>query len=205
MAAAFIESRIPDANAKRAAKRFLVVSLNTFACPHCGERLQLGGGFGGRSIKCPKCANTIVVPHEGDQPAAISSGNSGVQKTIDCPACGLPNAENNYRCTNCGAEIHVVPMAVPVVPIDDQLAIFIPYRNAQAVWAYYLGVFARIPCFGLFLGIAAIILGIKGASNARKHPEAKGGIHAWVGIILGSFVLLGHLAVIAAILISQSR
>jgi DNA-directed RNA polymerase subunit RPC12/RpoP len=182
-----------------------VADLNSFGCPQCGERLQLGGGFGGRSIKCPKCANTIVVPQEGDEPAAISPGNSSAQKTIDCPACRLPNAENNYRCTNCGAELHVAPMAVPAIPIDDQLAIFIPYRNAPALWAYYLGVFALIPCFGFFLGIAAIILGIKGASNARKHPEAKGGVHSWVGIILGSLVVLGHLAVIAAIAIAQSR
>ena len=35
------------------------------------------------------------------------------------------------------------------------------------------------------LGIIPIIFGFKGLSYAKKNPEAKGAIHAWVGILLG--------------------
>jgi hypothetical protein len=47
----------------------------------------------------------------------------------------------------------------------------------------------------MFLGIAAFILGLMGLKEARRHPEAKGKVHAWVGIICGGiFGLLWLLA-----------
>src|SRR5690349_5342595 len=38
----------------------------------------------------------------------------------------------------------------------------IPYRNPRALTGYYLGVFSLIPCVSLFLGPAALILGLLG-------------------------------------------
>ena len=70
----------------------------------------------------------------------------------------------------------------------------IPYKNGPAVMAYYAGVFSLIPCIGFISGIAAIVLGVMGAKNARKHLEVQGSYHAWAGIILGSLVVLAHLS-----------
>lgn len=58
-------------------------------------------------------------------------------------------------------------------------------KNTKAVISYYLGVFSLLPLVGIVLGIAAIVLGIQGLRVAKHHPEAKGKIHAWVGIIVG--------------------
>ena len=58
--------------------------------------------------------------------------------------------------------------------------------------AYYLGVFGLIPCLGIPLAIAAIVFGIMGRSYVKQHPEAKGGTHAWAGIILGSLEVMGN-------------
>ena len=70
----------------------------------------------------------------------------------------------------------------------------IPYRNVPALIAYYLGIFSLIPCVGLPLGIAALILGIIGLKRAGQNPQAKGKVHAWIGIILGGLCALGNIA-----------
>ncbi len=72
----------------------------------------------------------------------------------------------------------------------------IPYKNGKALASYYVGVLSLIPCLGLILGPIAIILGFMGMSHAKKHPKARGTAHAIVGIVLGTLVLLGHLAAI---------
>ena len=87
----------------------------------------------------------------------------------------------------------------PVVQTDDTLAALIPYKNAAALTAYYLAVFSLVPCFGFFLGIAAVIFGIVGLRRARTHPEAKGKVHAHIGIWLGGFMVLAHLVAIGLI------
>lgn len=69
---------------------------------------------------------------------------------------------------------------------DDFLSRIIPYRNQPALIGYYLSVFGLIPCLGLPLAPAAIPLGIVGLKRARREAEARGKIHAWVAIILGS-------------------
>ncbi len=61
----------------------------------------------------------------------------------------------------------------------------IPYKNPSALMAYYFGIFSIIPGLGLFLGVAAFILGIKGLSYAKKYPKVRGQVHAWIGIIAG--------------------
>jgi hypothetical protein len=70
----------------------------------------------------------------------------------------------------------------------------IPFRNGMALMAYYFGVFGLIGCVlggvGGVVGIAPIILGILGLMKASKDPEARGRVHAWVGIGLGAFEVL---------------
>jgi hypothetical protein len=81
---------------------------------------------------------------------------------------------------------------------DDVVATIIPYRNAPALIAYYLGIFSLIACIpfvgfiGLGMSIAAFICGINGLRRAAQHPEAHGRVHAWIGIICGGiFTVFG--------------
>lgn len=78
----------------------------------------------------------------------------------------------------------------------DAVESLIPYKNPQGLMAYYAGVFALIPCVGLILGPAAFILGILGVRYANKYPTAGGKGHAIAGIVLGTLVVLGHLAAV---------
>jgi hypothetical protein len=90
---------------------------------------------------------------------------------------------------------------------DGGVGVVIPYRNGMALTAYYLGVFGLISCFlGLgFLGIVPFILGILGLLNARKDPEARGSVHAWVGILLGALEMLTGCALIGFIAYTGMR
>ncbi len=72
----------------------------------------------------------------------------------------------------------------------------IPYKNPQALTAYYLGIFALIPVIGFFLGIASVVLGILGLRYRKANPQVRGSVHAWIGIILGAVVVIGHLALV---------
>ncbi len=110
---------------------------------------------------------------------------------IFCYRCGQKNEENNFRCTRCGTELH--DQLRPVASSDTTLGGLIPYKNAPALWAYYLSIFALIPVLGIPAGIAAVILGVQGLQLVKRSPEVRGTAHAWTGIILGTLCASGYL------------
>ena len=75
-------------------------------------------------------------------------------------------------------------------PEGDSTGGVIPYKNPKALLAYYLGIFSVIPCLGIFLGVAAFVLGIQGLKYRNEHPETKGSVHAWIGIAVGGTMAL---------------
>lgn len=118
-----------------------------------------------------------------------------------CQKCGAPNPNGLPQCAHCGQSL-IAPWppppggasppgyGYPPPAPDNTLGGLIPYKNSAALTAYYLGVFSIIPCLGIPMGIAALVLGLRGLAYAKAHPEAKGKTHAWVGIIAGSFFAL---------------
>jgi hypothetical protein len=79
----------------------------------------------------------------------------------------------------------------------------IPFKNVRALVAYYLGVFSVIPPVGALLGIPALVLGISGLRFRRRNPDAGGGVHAWIGIVLGGLFGFGYLALIAVVVVTS--
>ncbi len=84
-----------------------------------------------------------------------------------------------------------IPPPIPQ-PEGDATGGLIPYKNAAALMAYYLGVFSVIPFFPI--GLAALALGIIGLRDRRRNPVIKGAVHAWIGIIVGGALGLLWLA-----------
>lgn len=82
------------------------------------------------------------------------------------------------------------PAAAAPVPQGDSTGGIIPYKNAPALIAYYLAVFSLIPCLGLPLGIAAVVLGIMGLQKRKANPAISGTAHSWIGILLGGTMAL---------------
>jgi len=83
----------------------------------------------------------------------------------------------------------------------DSTGGIIPYKNLNALLAYYFGVFSLIPGIGLFLAIAALWLGIIGLRFAKENPAVKGKVHAWIGIVCGGFWILVYAALVIFILL----
>jgi len=100
-----------------------------------------------------------------------------------CTKCGALNNDNDLKCVKCGEILN--PPEKPKITIEDDNTIggLIPYKNKFALLAYYVSYLALF--LGLVAGIAAVFFGVKGLIFANKHPEFKGKIHAWAGIIMG--------------------
>jgi len=118
-----------------------------------------------------------------------------------CPKCGMQNDDNAFKCMSCDQILHPIQQTTIIKTSDSALGGLIPYKNSYALIAYYLGIFSIIPLFGIFLGITAFILGLKGLQFAKKNPEAKGKAHAWVGILVGGFFGFGYLVAILILVI----
>src|SRR5689334_10032066 len=117
-----------------------------------------------------------------------------------CPGCGSEVASIALACPRCGqAGPAPGPPPLPTRPVPAG-EYFFP-RNGPALAAYYLGVFSLLPAVGIVLGILAIVFGVKGVRLERAHPEARGGMHARVGLVLGAVFGLGQVVVLGLILL----
>jgi len=125
----------------------------------------------------------------------MQSQKSGEGAVIFCTKCGDRNQENNFKCSRCGIPLHASPRNNHIVS-DGSMGL-IPVKNSSALIGYYLGVFALIPFLGIPLGIAAVILGVKGLNFAKLNPDAKGIGHAWTAILLGGLSAVGYTLLIA--------
>jgi hypothetical protein len=95
--------------------------------------------------------------------------------------------------------------AAPPAEEGDATGGVIPYKNPQALIAYYLGLFSLFPLIGFFLGIAAFVLGILGLRARAKNPAIKGSIHAWIGIIMGGMMTLVWAGCFLTIIVAMVR
>ena len=71
----------------------------------------------------------------------------------------------------------------------------IPLTNPPALIGYYCAVFGLIPCLGLPLSVAAVVLGFVGRSKHVRDPRVGGVAHAWVALILGGIELLVYILI----------
>ena len=133
-----------------------------------------------------------------------------------CARCGAPNEAGLAQCPHCGQSLLVAawpppgsypqPQGYPPQPAASGLEAMIPTRNPSALTAYYLGIFSIIPCFAIPMGIAAVVLGLRGLKLFREHPEVRGRTHAWVGIIAGGlFALINLVGIGFAVIASLAR
>ena len=78
------------------------------------------------------------------------------------------------------------PFRPPQNAVGDHTGGIIPYKNPNALIAYYTGLFLSPCCIvGLPLGVVPLVFGILGLRDRNRNPIIKGSIHAWIGIVLG--------------------
>lgn len=119
-----------------------------------------------------------------------------------CLTCGVEVAEGKQYCEKCAAFVSGTPQSpAPTSPSSDAVSKLIPYKNVPALIGYYFGVFSLIPCVGFLLAWVAIALGVWGLAKANSNPNAHGKVHAWVAILLGALVIVGHIATFVMLLL----
>jgi hypothetical protein len=168
-----------------------------FYCPRCNKNVAINPPQAGQQLICPICSVALTAG-AAETPQATSAAPA---EFIYCRKCGQQNKENNFKCARCGFVLHGQTQPQYIVVEDGTVGGLIPYKNPKSLWAYYLGLFSLIPCFGIILGIAALILGIGALRYANLHPEARGKIHAWVGIIMGTLCAAVYTLILALIII----
>jgi len=95
-----------------------------------------------------------------------------------------------------------VPSPPPTTAAEgDSTGGLIPYKNPNALIAYYTGIFLSPFCF-VGLGIVPLVFGILGLRDRKKNPVIKGSVHAWIGIVLGSLSLLFTGGIVVLVIIS---
>lgn len=151
---------------------------------------------------------TFAKPAAGAQPRP---------KIIYCCQCGEVNPFNAMTCFKCGSLLHEpVRMTNPFPRGQAQVSggsqastnPLFPEKNPKALVAYYLGVFCilQLFCMGLpILSIPAVVFGILGLQHQKKYPEAKGGNHALVGVIVGGLMTIISLFVLFGVIIASAH
>lgn len=77
----------------------------------------------------------------------------------------------------------------------------IPTGNKPALIAYYAAILSLIPLAGIAFGVVAVACGIRGVRLERRHPEVRGGLHAWFGILVGGLFGLVWLVGLAFVVV----
>jgi hypothetical protein len=128
---------------------------------------------------------------------------------IRCANCSCENSDISARCQKCGAAL-VNPFQSPTEIVqatavggDEGVATVIPYRNASALIAYYLGLFSCFPALGFPLAIVALVLGVRGLKAVRANPSVHGTAHAWIGLFCGGIGFLMNLMIISVIVLAM--
>jgi hypothetical protein len=97
------------------------------------------------------------------------------------------------------------PARVSEQPTNSTMEKLIPAKNSFALFGYYCGVFALVPCFSPILGPTALVLGCLGLKAIKRDPVLPGKAHALVAIVLGSLATVAMLALLVLILIEASQ
>lgn len=166
--------------------------MKEFKCLDCQNYFNVDDGKDKPEVICPNCKSNNSEP---------TSSATTPKEVIFCTKCGKENLFNLYKCEACATLLHGPLDNTHIASADSGITSLVPYKNACGLAAYYLGVFSLIPCFGIPLAVAALITGYSGLRNAKKNPQIKGKVHAWVGIVLGGLVLIVQ-GLVVALLVS---
>ena len=170
------------------------ISLN---CPQCQGKLRVADNLAGKKIKCPKCAALLPVATPQEGAIAVERQPKNERSAADMPLDDDREDDDDDE----PIRPRKIARNIRQDSASEAVSTIIPYKNARALLAYYLGVFSLIPCLGLLRGPAALVLGILGLRYVKTNPTAKGTGHAIAGIIMGVLTTLANWGSIVALLV----
>lgn len=152
-----------------------------FSCEQCGQQYRVGDELAGRSVACKTCGASLTIPAES-APIAVE-----------------PLPDNPYSAPHSDQR---KPYAGGPGGGDEAVATIIPYKNAAALTAYYLGLFSCFPFLGLPMAVIALVLGVKGLKAVHRDARVHGTAHAWIGLVCGTIGLLINLVFVIGLVVA---
>jgi hypothetical protein len=135
--------------------------------------------------------------NSGQLPTSTPVWRDGMAQWLPASQCGLAPPIGHHTSVQGG------PINVGGAMEGDNTGGLIPYKNPKALTSYYMGVGSLVPCLGLFLGPAALFLGLQGLKYNKDYPVVKGVAHAWVGIVLGGLSTFVNWSVVLLMIIGM--
>ncbi|MFN3408528.1 MAG: DUF4190 domain-containing protein [Limisphaerales bacterium] len=133
-----------------------------FACPHCEQHIQCGDDLSGKTITCPACGETVLVPAMPDEHhLRITTG----RVPVPTHAHGAPRAVSG------GVPVVVAPPTPPTRWSRYAIA-----SLALAAGSLILGPFGCVP--GIVFGHIAL-------AEIRRQPSLEGQGLARAGLAVG--------------------
>src|SRR5579871_2651829 len=108
-------------------------------CPECQSKLKIPDTLTAKQIQCPKCSARFVAPENARSAVTTETSPSppqGVTPDLDSEEEILEEVVEPIRHKG----------NIRRSPTEEAVSTIIPYKNARALIAYYLGVFSLIPC-----------------------------------------------------------
>jgi hypothetical protein len=108
-----------------------------------------------------------------------------------CPACSTENVDTAPSCHACGSSLRRKPRRRGLAQETDTP--FSPRSeacNRAALRAYHISLFGLIPGLGLFLGPAAVVLGLHARKRGLNEPGFTATSPARAAVWLGGVIAL---------------
>ena len=99
------------------------------------------------------------------------------------------------------------PKDQPALEVPESSAATPPpvFKKGAALTSFYLAALALIPGLGVLCAVPAIFFGLKGLQEAKGQPQSRERMHALVGVLVGGFLTLMYLALIALFLMKRAK
>jgi phage FluMu protein Com len=126
-----------------ASSQLVVCAMSiSLTCPECSGNLKVADNLAGKKIKCPKCS--AVFPVSAPEEAAITAEPPPAEPM---GITDIPSSDEDFDDEEL-ARPRKKARDIRRDPAGEAVSTLIPYKNAKALIAYYLGVFSFIPCLG---------------------------------------------------------
>ncbi|MEJ5277538.1 MAG: MJ0042-type zinc finger domain-containing protein [Thermogemmata sp.] len=157
------------------------------ACPSCGARLKVADNAAGKTVQCPKCGTSMLVP--SSSPSSSSGGYPGGYEAVDRPQEESSPFDEDFRPSRRSRKRQDAQMIIRKIGILSA--------------AKFLGTLYAL--IGLIVGGLFTLLALIGAGIGMANQQGGGGIGALVfgfGAIICAPIFYGVAGFVSGLLLA---
>jgi hypothetical protein len=148
-------------------------------------------------LQAAEHATAASAPPATGEPDRVSTESARVSATAAAPAGGSmstsePAGSSPPEPESLQAPEPDVDLAFTSPPSSEAV-----FKKGAAMTSLWLAALGLIPVLGLFCAVPAIFSGLKGLNETKDQPQSRERMHALVGVLVGGFLTLMYLFLIA--------